>query len=91
MNNVGIVLVLLLASTCQSAPNKPTVLTTGCIGACSHLKDMKCPEAEPTTKGSTCVEVCENASSDGSPISFQTDCVIQAHSCNDANACQVIQ
>jgi hypothetical protein len=95
----------LFASTCQTGPFKPAPVDpvpfppeqydaapapSNCSVACAHLAALGCPEAQPTPKGATCVDVCSNVDSSGT-VSMQTDCVVRAVSCADANACQAIQ
>lgn len=63
---------------------------SGCSAACAKLARLGCPEAKPTPKGASCVEVCANTQGDSSPVSLQTDCVVRAGSCDDAKACQAI-
>lgn len=63
---------------------------SGCAAACAKLAQLGCPEAKPTPKGASCVEVCANTQGDSSPVSLQTDCVVRAGSCDDAKACQAI-
>lgn len=84
----------LLASTCAHVDPPPAPVgsagASGCSAACAKLAQLGCPEAQPTAKGASCVDVCSNMSDDASPVSAQTDCVVRAGTCDDAKACQAI-
>jgi len=58
-----------------------------CADACEHLWNMKCKSAEPTPKGATCLEVCENVRSSG-VIALNLKCLTTAPSCKAADECQ---
>lgn len=60
----------------------------GCEAACNRYAQLGCPEAKPTPRGASCVDVCANNEDGG--ISMHPDCVVRAGSCNDAKACQAI-
>jgi hypothetical protein len=66
----------------------PPVTGASCADACAKLAALGCPEAKPTAKGATCVEVCQNTL--GSPVSLQPDCVVHASDCPAAAACAAI-
>lgn len=68
------------------AGEPPTVEYT-CADMCSHLFDLKCPGAEPTASGATCLEVCQNVQSSG-VVAFNLRCRVNARTCAAADACK---
>lgn len=57
-----------------------------CANWCKRAAVLKCPSAQPTKKGATCVEVCTNVQT--GPVHFNLKCKIAAKSCAAADACQ---
>jgi hypothetical protein len=57
-----------------------------CATACEHLGSLGCKAATPTAKGATCTEVCQNTESSGL-VAWGVDCVVQASTCEAADAC----
>jgi hypothetical protein len=73
-----------------AAPARDGGTPAGCAAACDWWTVHDCPEAKPTAKGATCVEVCQNTEDSG-VISLGLDCVVHADSqadpCAAARAC----
>ncbi len=55
-----------------------------CAGACSTLRSLGCPEAQPTPRGETCEAVCT-----GNLELLNVGCVVQAVSVSDVRLCNV--
>lgn len=76
-------LALLLAPGCWApAPAGPREAEP-CERACANLAALGCEEAEPTTDGTGCVEVCKNVERQGI-VSLEPECVSEAESCEAA-------
>ncbi len=60
--------------------------SSGCAAACQRLASLGCQESQPTAKGASCVDVCQNAEDSG-VISLGPDCIVHADSCASAKAC----
>lgn len=91
---VSLVIVAALTSCTPKPPIPPQPIPPSgdsgaeitCEEVCRHLSSMMCPSAEPTKKGATCVEVCENVRSSGT-MTFDMKCLITAPSCKAADEC----
>lgn len=81
----GFTWVLIAALLAVGCPGPRSARET-CAAACSRLAEMRCQEAEPTRRGTTCAEVCENAASEGIDIAGR-GCVESAGSCDAARRC----
>lgn len=56
--------------------------TTDCEQACQHLRQMRCPSAEPTPDGATCETfLCE-------AHGVKARCIVRASSCDEAELLQ---
>jgi hypothetical protein len=68
------------------APEDDAATHTPCYQACKQLAKLGCPEAQPTTGGATCTQVCQNVEDSG-VVSMNPSCVARAESCSIAKAC----
>lgn len=57
-----------------------------CERACATLARLGCDEAEPTTDGGTCVDVCWNAESSGY-YTMRPACVAEIETCAEMDEC----
>jgi len=57
-----------------------------CATACDHLRELGCPEAEPTPGGATCEEVCRNAEASGT-FTLNPRCIAELGSCDGLDSC----
>ncbi len=91
---VSLVVVMALTSCTPKPPVPPQPIPptadsgaeVTCADACRHLSSMMCPNAEPTKKGATCVEVCENVQSSG-VMKMNLRCLVTSSSCKAADEC----
>ncbi len=67
-------------------PPPPPDPTVGCAEACTHLRELRCPQAQPTEAGASCEQVCANVNASGTLL-LDTKCVVQASSCDAADRC----
>jgi hypothetical protein len=79
------------ATTPAPAPT-PTVDASSnagytCTTVCTNLKNRKCPGANKTVKGSTCVDVCQNTQDSGI-VSWDLKCRSTQTTCAAIDACQ---
>ena len=83
---VPILLLLGIAGNCQPDPSqpKPPAPHEVCMSACERLGELGCPEAEPTKKGATCVQVCVETESTGW-TTMHPSCIAAAKTCEDAS------
>jgi hypothetical protein len=85
---IACVVVLRLIScvpiTDQPTPHVPDD-TPNCAAACTHLKDLKCPEGEPLEDGTTCQQFCENTQNSGHALN--PTCVLAIKLCPEINKC----
>lgn len=58
-----------------------------CTTVCTNLKNRKCPGANKTVKGSTCVDVCTNTQASGI-VSWDLKCRSTKTTCAAIDACQ---
>lgn len=58
-----------------------------CAVTCCHYRRLECEEAQPTAKGSSCVEVCETAADEGIELAKSPSCLEWVTSCDAARAC----
>lgn len=57
-----------------------------CREACVHLRELRCPVANPTPAGVSCNGVCENVNGSGF-VEWDLPCIMQAPSCAAADRC----
>jgi hypothetical protein len=82
-------LVVAFAIGCAPTPGPAPVdagLLDDCRRACQRLAELKCPEAEPTPDGGTCVDVCWNAESSGY-VTMRPACVAEITACDQIDDC----
>jgi hypothetical protein len=80
-------LTLAFLAACKPAPApKPVPADAGeCLDACHHLKDLGCPEAEPTPAGVPCeVWLCKYAATEAG---LSAGCVHRVASCSEVDTC----
>jgi hypothetical protein len=58
-----------------------------CTSVCTNLKNRKCPGANKTVKGSTCVDVCQNTQDSGI-VTWDLKCRSTQTTCAAIDACQ---
>lgn len=58
---------------------------TACERSCDRLRELKCPTALPS-HGESCEAVCENLNA-SETLRLDTECVVRATSCNQADRC----
>ncbi len=77
-----------LAAACGGhlpTPRKPARPDL-CAAACSHLRDLGCPEGEPTPGGATCEDWC-TAVEDSGAATLNPECLAGVKSCSEVDAC----
>lgn len=63
-------------------------LATPCEAVCGAYRMLRCPEGEPTKKGHTCEEVCQNAAQEGIDLSGSVnECIVKAATCREVRVC----
>lgn len=77
-------LILLALPRCHTGPVL-LPFDPPCESACKILTHYECPEAAPSPKGKTCLEVCEVASKYGT----QAECVVRSESLDAIRKCGV--
>ena len=70
-------LLVLTACCLPPKPINPDVFT--CETACANMRTMSCPLGEPTAKGTTCEQVCENTLT--GPARMDVECLSNAKTC----------
>ncbi len=90
---LGAVFALAVLTSCTPEPvvippkERPEPGTPAdCTTACARLEHLGCEEAKPTPAGATCEDVCNNVQQSGA-TALDLACVIDAGSCEVANAC----
>ncbi len=84
--------ILVAGLGCTPTPPIPPVTPTtdagapSCASACATLRALRCPAAETTPRGATCVDVCQNVQSSGI-VAFDLPCLARARTCAEASAC----
>jgi hypothetical protein len=69
------------------APPEP-LDPSGCPAACASLRDLGCPEGQPSAAGTSCEDICARTESSGM-FDLHPACVAGARSVADARACGV--
>lgn len=91
MKNVLLIVPLLLLGCPKPAncpePEDPAKYEPTCKDACDNLAKLGCPEAEPTKKGQTCVEVCKDTEAAGANVTLNPGCVANMKSCDEIDSC----
>lgn len=79
-----------LAAHCEHDRPRPVQPDAGtpadCDAACKHLRALKCPEGEPTAKGASCEDVCNNAEN-SQTITLSPVCVVKIKTCDEVDSC----
>lgn len=79
-----------LAAHCENPGPGPAPHDAGtpadCRSACDRLRALKCPEGEPTAKGSTCEAVCEHSEQSGT-VTLWPACVTKIQKCAEVDSC----
>lgn len=57
-----------------------------CSAACDRLRELKCPEGEPTPGGASCEDVCNNAEQ-SETITLMPSCVMKIGACDGVHDC----
>lgn len=98
---IKVLSILVLCTACGPTPPPKPVPTpvpaagdATCAEACTTAKKLRdangaasgCKVADPTPKGATCEQVCQNALDEG--IAWPTWCISQATSCDAIHNCQ---
>jgi len=60
--------------------------TYTCGDACAHLRALKCKMGNPTPRGATCEEVCDNVQGSGL-ASWNLGCIAAVKQCADVDSC----
>jgi hypothetical protein len=79
---------MLLGASCQTRPPPIPIEphdTVDCAAACERLQHLGCPEGDPLSDGTTCLEFCTNTQQSGHPLN--PSCVMDMESCNDLPGC----
>lgn len=69
------------------APPPPLDAGAPCATSCERYRQLSCPEGEPTKKGHTCEEVCNNAAKSGNDLAGPSDCTARAQTCKAVEDC----
>jgi hypothetical protein len=62
-------------------PGTPT-----CATACKRMQDLQCPEGGNTPAGSSCLNVCWDAETNG--LTLPVRCLTEAADCDAAQRCE---
>lgn len=88
-----VLLVLALALGCQhrvrdprQQPSAPHADPNACGAICSHLRDLKCPNGEPTPGGRTCEDICRHGL-ESHLVNLDETCMRTLARCDDEPAC----
>jgi hypothetical protein len=86
VNRAGLFVFFCVAVACGpiAPPNPPSTET--CATACARYRELGCPGAGPTAKGSTCEAACENLESSG-VVTWDVGCRARAPTCDAFDAC----
>jgi hypothetical protein len=80
-----LVLLALGLVACPRAPSPLTPRSGDCPGACQRLRDLDCPEAEPTPAGAPCEAWCQKYAD--KPAGIDPACIARAESCGQVDGC----
>lgn len=98
---VAFVIALFLSTACDSCSKQPAkqptpldvsdagepVMTDDCAADCAAWLQQGCSEGQPTSLGTSCTDVCENAWANGIDTSHQLSCATKATTCAVHRAC----
>lgn len=73
------------APTPAPTPTPPTD-TSNCSKACDHMAELKCPEGQPLSDGTSCAKWCEDTQNSGHALN--PTCAISIATCADLANCQ---
>lgn len=67
----------------DSGPTGPVT----CKEVCAHYRQLGCKEGDPTPKGATCEQVCDNFQTSG-VAKWNLPCRLGVKSCAETSACE---
>ena len=76
----------LVGCTAVDVPHRPPADPSGCPAACERLRELGCPEGDPTPEGAPCEAVCREVQASQLGV-IDTQCLIAAPSCAAAGEC----
>jgi hypothetical protein len=75
---------------CACPPPKPPVPPPGnatCSDVCAHYAKLGCIAAQPTAKGASCIDVCNNVVG-STYVHWDLDCRVRAVDCGEVDHCE---
>jgi hypothetical protein len=80
MRALLVLLTALAPVACVTAPKPVPTVDATCDGACARGAALECAWSAPTKAGHTCIEVCENATTQGQM--WRLGCLATITSCD---------